>query len=83
MKKAIIATAVVLVLSFVSTVCFGVALGSQGLRAFFRDGGVLDEWSGAVSDWNDALLYTTPWRIPTNAKTCFPMRARFWKPPIR
>lgn len=58
MKKAIIATAVVLVLSFVSTVCFGVALGSQGLRAFFRDGGVLDEWSGAVSDWNDALLYT-------------------------
>lgn len=58
MKKAIIATAVVLVLSFVSTVCFGVALGSQGLRAFFRDGGVLDEWSGAVSDWSDALLYT-------------------------
>lgn len=58
MKKAIIATAVVLVLSFISTVCFGVALGSQGLRAFFRDGGVLDEWSGAVSDWNDVILYT-------------------------
>ncbi len=58
MKKAMIATAVVLVLSFISTVCFGVALGSQGLRAFFRDGGVLDEWSGAVSDWNDVILYT-------------------------
>lgn len=58
MKKAMIATAVVLVLSFISTVCFGVALGSQGLRAFFRDGGVLDEWSAAVSDWNDVILYT-------------------------
>ncbi|MGN0519786.1 MAG: DUF4097 family beta strand repeat-containing protein [Candidatus Fimenecus sp.] len=58
MKKAMIATAVVLVLSFISTVCFGVALGSQGLRAFFRDGGVLDEWTDTVTDWNDILLYT-------------------------
>ena len=58
MKKAIIATAVVLAVSFISTVCFGVALGSQGLRAFFRDGGVLDAWTDAVSGWQDVLIYT-------------------------
>ncbi|MGN0571179.1 MAG: DUF4097 family beta strand repeat-containing protein [Candidatus Fimenecus sp.] len=58
MKKAILATAVVLFLSFISTVCFGVALGSQGLHAFFRDGGVLDDWTDTISDWNDVILYT-------------------------
>lgn len=58
MKKAIIATAVVLVLSFISTVCFGVALGSQGLRAFFRDGGAFDEWTDTIAHWNDVALYT-------------------------
>lgn len=57
MKKAIIATAAVLVLSFISTVCFGVALGSQGLHAFFRDGGVLDDWKDATADWDDVIVY--------------------------
>lgn len=57
MKKAILATAVVMVLAFVSTLCFGVALGSQGLRAFFRDGGILDGWSEEISNWHDVAMY--------------------------
>lgn len=57
MKKAILATAVVMVVAFISTICFGVALGSQGLRAFFRDGGILDGWSQEFSDWHDVAMY--------------------------
>lgn len=57
MKKAILATAVVMVVAFISTICFGVALGSQGLRAFFRDGGILDGWSQEISDWHDVAMY--------------------------
>ncbi len=57
MKKAILATAVVMVVAFISTICFGVALGSQGLRAFFRDGGILDGWSQEISDWHDVAIY--------------------------
>jgi len=58
MKKAILATAVVMVVAFISTICFGVALGSQGLRAFFRDGGILDGWSQEISDWHDVAMYS-------------------------
>ncbi len=55
MKKAMIITSVLLVVSFIATLCFGVALGSQGLRALFRDGGVLDRY---VSDRADISMYT-------------------------
>lgn len=57
MKKAILATAVVMVVAFISTICFGVALGSQGLRALLKDGGILENWSQEVSDWHDMAMY--------------------------
>ena len=71
MKKAIIATAAVLVLSFISTVCFGVALGSQGLRAFFRDGGVLDDWKDATSEWDDVIVYAADLADPDDQSRLF------------
>lgn len=71
MKKAIIATAAVLVLSFISTVCFGVALGSQGLRAFFRDGGVLDDWKDATAEWDDVIVYAADLADPDDQSRLF------------
>lgn len=57
MKKGIIASAVVMVLAFISTVCFGVACGRQGLQAIFRDDGLADEWREVLTSWRDAELY--------------------------
>lgn len=61
MKKAMIITTVLLVVSFVTTLCLGAALGSQGLRALFRDGGVVDRWSQNISDRADVSLYDEDW----------------------
>ncbi len=61
MKKAMIITTVLLVVSFITTLCLGAALGSQGLRALFRDGGVVDRWSQNLSDRADVSLYDEDW----------------------
>ena len=52
---------VLLVVSFITTLCLGAALGSQGLRALFRDGGVVDRWSQNLSDRADVSLYDADW----------------------
>ena len=61
MKKAMIITTVLLVVSFITTLCLGAALGSQGLRALFRDGGIVDRWSQNISDRADVSLYDADW----------------------
>ncbi len=61
MKKAMIITTVLLVVSFITTLCLGAALGSQGLRALFRDGGIVDRWSQNLSDRADVSLYDADW----------------------
>ena len=61
MKKAMIITTVLLVVSFITTLCLGAALGSQGLRALFRDGGIVDRWSQNLSDRADVSLYDEDW----------------------
>ena len=61
MKKAMIITTVLLVVSFITTLCLGAALGSQGLRALFRDGGIVDRWSQNISDRPDVSLYDADW----------------------
>ncbi len=57
MKKAIWITATVMVVSLLCTVCFGVALGSQGIREVLRDDGVLDNWSQTVANWHDVVKH--------------------------
>lgn len=57
MKKAIWITAIVMVVSLLCTVCFGVALGSQGIREVMRDDGVLDNWTQTVSNWHDMVKH--------------------------
>ena len=61
MKKAMSITTVLLVVSFITTLCLGAALGSQGLRALFRDGGIVDRWSQNISDRADVSLYDADW----------------------
>ena len=61
MKKAMIITTVLLVVSFITTLCLGAALGSQGLRALFRDGGIVDRWSQNISARADFSLYDADW----------------------
>ena len=61
MKKAMIITTVLLVVSLITTLCLGAALGSQGLRALFRDGGIVDRWSQNISDRADVSLYDADW----------------------
>lgn len=56
MKKALWITATVVVLSLICTVCFSVALGSQGVREVLREGGVLDELSENVN-WHELIAY--------------------------
>lgn len=58
MKKGIIASAAVMVLAFISTVCFGVACGRQGLQALFRENGAFDEWREGLINWRDIELYS-------------------------
>lgn len=58
MKKAIIASAVVMAVAFISTVCFAVACGAQGLSAIFRDDGLIDDWHDALISWRDIELYS-------------------------
>lgn len=60
MKKALWITAVVVVISLICTVCFGVALGSQGVREVLREGGVLDELSENVN-WHELIAYGKEW----------------------
>lgn len=62
MKKAMIATTVLLVVSFVTTLVLGAALGASGLRALFADGGALDRFADRVRDRTTVSLYTdTDW----------------------
>lgn len=58
MKKAMLASVILLVVSLVSTVCFGVALGAQGLRALFGQSGLVQDWAQSAVEWRDAVLYT-------------------------
>lgn len=58
MKKVMLASVVLLVVSLVSTVCFGVALGAQGLRALFGQSGPVQDWAQSAVEWRDAVLYT-------------------------
>lgn len=58
MKKAMIATTVLLVVSFVTTLVLGAALGTQGLRALFADGGAVDRLVDRVADRATVELYT-------------------------
>lgn len=60
MKKALWITATVVVISLICTVCFGVALGSQGVRELLRDGGALDELSENVN-WRELIAYGKEW----------------------
>lgn len=57
MKKAIWISAIVMVVALISTVCFGAALGSQGVREVLRDDGILDNWSQTVSDWHNIVKH--------------------------
>ncbi len=56
MKKALWITAAVMVVSLLCTVCFGVALGSQGVREMIREDGVLDNWAANVN-WHDVIKH--------------------------
>lgn len=50
MKKAIWITAVVMVVSLICTVCFGAALGSQGVQTLLAQ-----DWEQKVNDWSRNL----------------------------
>lgn len=60
MKKALWITATVVAISLICTVCFSVALGSQGVRELLRDGGALDELSENVN-WRELIAYGKEW----------------------
>ncbi len=61
MKKTMITLAVLLAVSLICTVCFGTALGSQGIRAFFRDDGVLDSWVERMDNWSETAVHVNDW----------------------
>lgn len=60
MKKWIIALSVLFVAALISTICFGVSLGSRAVVELFSDGGIVETWADAIerriddniaSDW--------------------------------
>lgn len=63
MKKWVIALAILFVASLISTICFGVSLGTRAVVALFKDDGIVETWANRIEafmdddifDWDDVF----------------------------